>query len=74
MTEILQEVLSIGASGGSRIISGVSYVALRSLHFNEDLQDSTFAPRVHNQLHPNKAFHERGVPEVSASFLYLIRV
>ncbi|VDD89604.1 unnamed protein product [Enterobius vermicularis] len=57
------EVLSIGASGGSRIISGVSYVALRSLHFNEDLQDSTFAPRVHNQLHPSKTFHERGVPE-----------
>lgn len=45
--------MSIGASGGSRIISSVAQVLLRSLTIDQRLDDAVNAPRIHNQLFPD---------------------
>ena len=56
---------AIGGTGGSRIISGVSFVTFRSLWLNQDLKAATDAPRLHNQLHPITTFYEENFSEVS---------
>ncbi|XP_064634499.1 scoloptoxin SSD14-like isoform X2 [Lineus longissimus] len=50
--------LAVGASGGSLIISGASYVALRVLYFNETLMEATNALRIHHQWIPNTIVYE----------------
>jgi len=55
----------IGASGGPRIISGTSYVAMRHLWIGENIKDSIDVPRLHHQLLPMQVTAEYGVPEVN---------
>ena len=45
--------LVLGASGGSKIISAVSQVAIKSLWMNKNIKDAIDEPRVHHQLYPN---------------------
>jgi gamma-glutamyltranspeptidase/glutathione hydrolase/leukotriene-C4 hydrolase len=45
--------LVLGASGGSKIISAVSQVAIKSLWMNKNIKDAIDEPRVHHQLFPN---------------------
>ena len=52
----------MGGSGGSKIISGVAYVASRLLHRDDDVKQAIDAPRLHNQLTPNTLQVESGVP------------
>lgn len=62
--KLLQEILAVGAAGGSTIISGVAGVALRTLWMNETVKASIDAPRLHNQLRPNITYYENNWPEV----------
>ncbi|KAI6203633.1 Gamma-glutamyltransferase [Aphelenchoides besseyi] len=47
------EVLAIGAAGGSRIISGVAFAAHQILRFDRNVKQAIDHPRLHNQLIPN---------------------
>jgi gamma-glutamyltranspeptidase/glutathione hydrolase len=59
-------VMSIGAPGGPRIISGVFQALYRVLVRNLDMDRAIQAGRVHHQFLPNKTFYEahRFAPEV----------
>lgn len=48
-------VLVLGASGGSKIISSVSQVALKAAIMNANIKDAIDARRVHHQLSPDFA-------------------
>ncbi|CAD5209413.1 unnamed protein product [Bursaphelenchus xylophilus] len=56
------QILSIGAAGGSTIISGVSGVAMHLLQTNLDVKQSIDFPRLHNQLRPNVTQYEERFP------------
>ena len=58
----------VGGAGGSKIISGVTSVALRTLFLGWNLKEAVDAPRIHNQLIPNVTAYERTFPPVK--FLY----
>ncbi len=49
-------VMAVGAPGGPRIITSVLQVLYRTLARNQSLQAAVEAPRVHNQLLPNKVY------------------
>jgi gamma-glutamyltranspeptidase len=53
-----------GAAGGSRIISAVAYILMRTLYFNETIKDAQDSPRLHNQLQPFYTEYELGFPQV----------
>ncbi|KAE9549939.1 hypothetical protein FO519_006857 [Halicephalobus sp. NKZ332] len=57
-----QELLAVGAAGGSTIISGVAGVALQNLWLKKDIKVSIDFPRFHNQLQPNKTMVESRMP------------
>uniref|UniRef100_A0AC35TGT7 Gamma-glutamyltranspeptidase 1 n=1 Tax=Rhabditophanes sp. KR3021 TaxID=114890 RepID=A0AC35TGT7_9BILA len=57
------EILVLGSSGGSTIISGVSGVALQSMWLNKNIKGSVDFPRIHNQLRPNVTMIENRMPE-----------
>ena len=57
-----QVVLSIGASGGSTIISSVAQVLLNVMVFDMDPQGAVAAPRFHHQWKPEVLFLEPGIP------------
>lgn len=58
------EVMTMGAAGGSTIISGVSGTALRIIRLNEDVKQAVDRPRIHNQLKPNITNYEDKWPKV----------
>uniref|UniRef100_A0A914Z2Q9 Gamma-glutamyltransferase n=1 Tax=Panagrolaimus superbus TaxID=310955 RepID=A0A914Z2Q9_9BILA len=64
-----RELLAVGGSGGSTIISGVANVALHSLWLKNDIKEAVDFPRFHNQLHPNVTVVERRMPERYVSAL-----
>ncbi|OQV23352.1 Gamma-glutamyltranspeptidase 1 [Hypsibius exemplaris] len=49
----------VGASGGSRIISGVANVLLRVLYLGQTIKEAIDAPRLHHQLFPMVLEYER---------------
>lgn len=55
-------VLCVGASGGSRIVTAVQQVALRTLLFGEPLPAAVAAPRIHHQGMPNQLRTEEFAP------------
>ncbi len=59
-------VMSLGAPGGPRIISGVLQVLYRTLARGMDVDSAVQAPRVHHQFSPNILFIDRQkfAPEV----------
>ena len=60
-----QVVLSIGAAGGSEIISSTAFVASRQLwHMADSIKAAVDLPRVHNQLMPNQTNFESDLQQV----------
>lgn len=57
-------VLSVGAAGGSTIISGVAGVAMHVLQQGRSLKEAVDFPRLHNQLRPNVTQFEARFPKV----------
>ncbi|KAI6179523.1 hypothetical protein M3Y98_00619600 [Aphelenchoides besseyi] len=57
-----EQVLAIGAAGGSRIISGVAFATHQVLRFGRNVKQAIDHPRLHNQLIPN-------VTEAETNFL-----
>lgn len=55
--------LVLGAAGGSKITSSVSYVLLRYLFFNDPIASAVHAPRIHHQLAPMRLDYESGFSE-----------
>lgn len=53
--------LVTGAAGGSRIISTVVQILLRTLWLNQTIKEAIDAPRFHHQLMPNILYYEFGV-------------
>lgn len=66
---LLKEIMSLGAAGGSTIISGVASAAFRTLWINETVKESIDAPRLHNQLCPNVTYYEKDWPQVTLIYL-----
>lgn len=52
--------LVVGAAGGTKIPSGVANVVLHNLWFGADLKRAVDARRIHHQLFPMTAMHEKG--------------
>ena len=55
-------VLATGAPGGSRIVSAVVQLLIRTLVFGEKLYDATMAPRIHHQWLPDEMLVEKDLP------------
>lgn len=51
-------ILIVGAAGGTKITTSVAYVIIQNLFFNQNLNDSIHAKRLHHQLAPMKVQHE----------------
>ncbi|CAD5206532.1 unnamed protein product [Bursaphelenchus okinawaensis] len=56
------EILSVGAAGGSTIISGVAGTTMHLLETNLNIKESIDFPRLHNQLRPNYTKYEDNFP------------
>ncbi|XP_022256621.1 gamma-glutamyltranspeptidase 1-like, partial [Limulus polyphemus] len=54
----------IGGAGGSRIITAVSQVLLRSMWLNNSIKEAIDALRIHHQLYPDTVFHEKHFPQI----------
>jgi gamma-glutamyltranspeptidase/glutathione hydrolase len=52
--------MTVGAPGGSRIITAVTQVFLNVADFGMNVQDAVDAPRFHHQWQPDILFLERG--------------
>ncbi|KAF7635911.1 hypothetical protein Mgra_00004631, partial [Meloidogyne graminicola] len=57
------ELLAIGASGGSSIISGVASTIFNILGLKMNIKQSIDLPRLHNQFRPNFTFYEKEIPQ-----------
>uniref|UniRef100_A0A1I8BTA3 Gamma-glutamyltranspeptidase 1 n=1 Tax=Meloidogyne hapla TaxID=6305 RepID=A0A1I8BTA3_MELHA len=55
-------VISIGAAGGSTIISGVAGAAFHALWLDNNIKQAIDLPRLHNQLQPNFTRFETNMP------------
>ena len=55
--------MTIGASGGSMIISSVLQVFLNIVEFGMDPQEAVAAARVHHQWQPDVILLEQAIPE-----------
>ncbi|CAB3359782.1 Hypothetical predicted protein [Cloeon dipterum] len=53
-------VLSVGASGGTKITSSVIQTALRNLWLNQNIKEAIDAPRIHHQVYPMELKYEYG--------------
>ncbi|XP_022235546.1 gamma-glutamyltranspeptidase 1-like [Limulus polyphemus] len=64
----------IGGAGGSRIITAVAQVLMRSMWLSENVKQAIDALRLHHQQYPNTLFYEEQFPQVrfSSSFLYVL--
>uniref|UniRef100_A0A914PQT5 Uncharacterized protein n=1 Tax=Panagrolaimus davidi TaxID=227884 RepID=A0A914PQT5_9BILA len=60
---------SIGAAGGSRIISAVSQFIIQTFNFNQTVKESIDFPRIHNQFTPFTTYAEKGFPEIMVQSL-----
>uniref|UniRef100_A0A914HEM0 Costars domain-containing protein n=1 Tax=Globodera rostochiensis TaxID=31243 RepID=A0A914HEM0_GLORO len=58
-----KEVMTIGAAGGSTIISGVAGAALHALKLHDNVKKAIDFPRMHNQLKPNVTEVETNMPK-----------
>uniref|UniRef100_A0A158R5X6 Gamma-glutamyltranspeptidase 1 n=1 Tax=Syphacia muris TaxID=451379 RepID=A0A158R5X6_9BILA len=58
-----EKIFVLGAAGGSKIISGVAFVAMRAMWNSENIKYAVDAARVHNQLTPNITLYEKNLPE-----------
>lgn len=56
--------MSIGASGGSKIISAVSQVIIQSLVFGHSIKEAIDMSRIHNQFTPFFTEYEQGFSSV----------
>lgn len=63
---------NLGASGGSRIISAVAQVAIKTLWMGMDIKDAIDDRRVHHQLYPTAADIEEGFSSVGSYFYYFV--
>ncbi|MCW5983148.1 MAG: gamma-glutamyltransferase [Bryobacteraceae bacterium] len=52
--------MTLGAPGGSRIITGVMQVLLNALDFGMNVQDAVNRPRFHHQWKPDELYMEEG--------------
>lgn len=64
--------LVLGASGGSKIITGVAQVAIKTLWLNKDLKESIDSKRVHHQIYPEKVQIENGFDVETTKLLRLL--
>ena len=55
---------SLGAAGGSKIISTLSQFILQTFNFNQTVKESIDFPRIHNQFTPFTTNYEKGFPEI----------
>ncbi|CAL4113866.1 unnamed protein product [Meganyctiphanes norvegica] len=55
--------LVLGAAGGTKISSGVAWVAMRNLWFGDNIKEAIDASRIHHQLFPMKWEYEEGITE-----------
>lgn len=53
--------LVVGASGGTKITTVVSWIIMRNLWFGENLKEAVDASRIHHQLEPMEISYEYGV-------------
>lgn len=63
---------NLGASGGSRIISAVAQVAIKTLWMGMDIKDAIDDRRVHHQLYPTAADIEEGFSSVGYYFYHFL--
>jgi len=64
-----QVVFTGGASGGSRITTAVTQVALNVLSFCQSIRDAVDSPRLHHQLLPVWIYGEYAYPEDRVEYL-----
>uniref|UniRef100_A0AC35TWZ4 Gamma-glutamyltranspeptidase 1 n=1 Tax=Rhabditophanes sp. KR3021 TaxID=114890 RepID=A0AC35TWZ4_9BILA len=55
--------MSVGASGGSFIISATAQTVIRTLLFNQTVKEAVDSPRIHNQFLPHTTDYENNVPK-----------
>merc|ERR1739842_135097 len=55
--------LVLGAAGGTKISSGVAWVALRNLWLGDNIKQAIDARRIHHQLYPMEWWYEEGISE-----------
>uniref|UniRef100_A0A1A9WAG9 Gamma-glutamyltransferase n=1 Tax=Glossina brevipalpis TaxID=37001 RepID=A0A1A9WAG9_9MUSC len=61
--------LVVGAAGGTRIISTLIEILVRTLWLNQTIKEAIDAPRFHHQLLPNVLQYEYGVLQQHIDFL-----
>ncbi|ORZ07500.1 gamma-glutamyltranspeptidase [Lobosporangium transversale] len=61
--------MSLGGSGGSRIITAVLQTMLNVYNYNQNIMDAIENPRIHHQLMPNVVDIEEGYPTSEIQFL-----
>ncbi|XP_064597544.1 glutathione hydrolase 1 proenzyme-like [Liolophura sinensis] len=61
--------MAVGASNGTRIISGVAETLVNLLSFGMTLEEAISRPRVHDQLFENETDYEEGLPEEVVKYL-----
>ena len=67
--------LVIGASGGSKIISAVAQVTIKTLWMNKNIREAIDEPRVHHQLYPNNQVEiEEGFNKVFLFALFKLNI
>ncbi|XP_076359107.1 scoloptoxin SSD14-like [Tachypleus tridentatus] len=54
----------IGGSGGSRIITAITQVLIRSMWLGNSIKEAIDALRIHHQLYPNTVFYEKHFPQI----------
>lgn len=63
--------LVIGASGGTKIITGIASAIIRTLWFEQNIKEVVDAARIHHQLEPMTIEYEYGNTQVNYLFYYL---